>query len=401
MIKNISQIHIFFAIILILGLAALFIWVKTARASIGNLQIYSGSAEISRNGKAQPGSTGSDIHINDTIKIPTGSKVAIVLKDSSVIRLDEDTEVEVGELKYQDQKIKNATFKLTFGRLWSRVAPLEQSGNFEVETPTVVATVRGTSFNTTYKHEFTSIYVDRDSVDAALLENRDETQAIDQGFFLKMQNDRLKDDFQAGAKVPPEDFFDDWIRFNQAEDDKICKDKPKTPGCENYNFERSIPSPTPSPSPSPTSNVRGTSTLQKSTPKTTPSKTPTPTIFQTPAPSPTSTQFTNPTPTPTQTPTSTPIPTPIKKLINFVISHDNAANDCYPSCQFSSLAYFSDNPNLGVDVTKQTQWSLKSPYNGQITSNGFYTAGEAIGDVVYGQYNDWVASHTIYEPTIQ
>lgn len=374
------------AILLILLSVVGFVFASITTASIGNLQIYQGSAEVIRSGKIEPAKTGAGIRTSDTIKTADHSKIAVVLKDSSIVRLDANTEVEVGNIDYQGGKIKDADFKLKLGRFWSKVTPLSPGGNFNIETPTIVASVRGTRFNVTYRPELTSVYVNRRIVEVALKSDESAVQRVNAGTFLRMRNDHLQDDFKEQPKVPTSDLFDEWILFNIQEDEKICRQNPQTPECQDQNLlstPLSSASLTPvpdstadynTPGPSIQSPVRAASTVKPTT-----------------APSVTSSK-----PTPTPTPKPTPTPTPTKKLVNFTISHDNTQNDCYPTCQFSGWAYFSDNPNKAVDVTKNTtSWSLSQPSNGSISSSGLYTAGKIIGDTVIGKYQNSTANHVI------
>lgn len=301
MISLSNTAHKFF-ILAIIGLGILIlgglIFLQVASASVGNLQVYQGSAEIVRDGKTQSGKTGTDVHFKDTIKTPKGATVAIVLKDSSVVRLEAGSEVEIEELSYQGQKIKQASFKLKLGRLWSRVAPLEKDGQFEVETPTVVAAIRGTSFNTTYKAALTGIYVYQKKLTVSL--KTGQSQTVNTGLLLQMRNDKLEEDFLLGPKMPDASFFDSWIRFNQEEDDRICRENLETPGCEDY-FPQPVPTDSLQPSPISSPEVLGTTAP-------TPTRTLKPTTI--PSPQPTSDP---PTPNPTSTPTPTPTPTPTLK----------------------------------------------------------------------------------------
>lgn len=297
--KQLINIYTIIGIIVVLSLAiAFFVLAQTAKASVGNLQVYQGSTEVIREGKSVAGKTGLGIQVNDTLKIAPDSTVAIVLKDSSVVRLEAGSEIEIEELSYQGQKIKQASFKLKFGRLWSRVAPLENGGQFDVETPTVVAAIRGTSFNATYKADLTGIYVYQKKLTVSL--KTGQSQIVNTGLLLQMKNDKLEEDFLLGPKIPDTSFFDSWIRFNQEEDDKICRENRKTPGCEDY-FPQAVPTDSPQPSPTSSPEVLGTTAP-------TPTKTLKPTI--TPSPQPTSDP---PTPNPTSTPTPEPTPTPTLK----------------------------------------------------------------------------------------
>lgn len=389
-----QKVHILVVLggLILISLLGLFFWVQKTSAEIGKIQVFSGNAEIKSGGKTSDAKTGQGVKIKDTIKVSSGSKVSIVLKDSSVIRLDENTEVEVGNLEYGGQKIKDASFKLITGRLWSRVAPLESDGNFDVETPTLVASVRGTSFNTTFNPEVSGVYVYKRLVDVALKKDLSKSQTIVKDQLLRMQNEKLVEDFSKGPVIPDPSYFDDWIKFNQEEDNKICRDNPETPGCENGIF--STPSPTPSQTPTPSTSQAIKGAIYKPTlsPKVSPKTIPTQTPTSTSQP----TQVSNPTSTSVPL-TSTPTPVP-KKLVNFQITHNNTENDCNTSCQFSALAYFDDNPNKSVDVTKDATWSLKSPSHGSITASGFYTQGQIKGDTIQCSYANGSATHTIPPP---
>lgn len=386
------NILVILGVLILISLLGFFFWVQKTSAEIGNIQVFSGSAQIISSGKTSDAKTGQGVKVKDSIKVSGGSKVSIILKDSSVIRLDENTEVEVGSLGYKGQKIKDASFKLITGRLWSRVAPLESDGNFDVETPTLVASVRGTSFNTTYSPEISGVYVYKQTVGVALRKDLTKTQSVLQDQLLRMQNEKLDEDFSKVPVTPDPSYFDEWIKFNQEEDNKICRDNPEIPGCENETF--STPSPTPSQTPTPSTSQAIKGAISKptlSSPKVSPNATPTQT------PTATSQQIQTPIPTPTLILSPTPTPVP-KKLVKFEITHNNTDNDCYTSCQFSAWAYFDDNPNKAVDVTKNTKWSIESPAHGTITTSGFYTQGQTKGDTIIGSYGSASANHNIPPP---
>jgi hypothetical protein len=285
----------------------MFVWVQIANAAVGNLQIYKGAATIQRADKKETARTGFPVRLKDTITISPSSTVAIVLKDSSVVRLEAGSEVEVGDITYHEGKIKNASFRLKLGRLWSRVAPLDTNGSFEVETPTVTAAVRGTNFNTAYTDIHTQVYVYRHSVQVAVSSGH--AQTVPEGKVLDMQNAKLDADLQKAAVTPDAAFFDAWILFNQAEDDKICREHPATPGCRDY-FVKKVSSPTPSPTLTATPSAAPT-VFQKIFPTAIPTRIPTPTqtIRLQPSPTPTLKPTLPLSQPPTPTATKTPLPT--------------------------------------------------------------------------------------------
>lgn len=384
----------------LLGLGgAWFFWTKSASATVGTLQLYQGSAEIARGNKQLTGDSGTTVRLKDTIKSPPGSITAVVLKDGSVIRLDAGTEVEVANLEYKGEKISQALFKIKTGRMWSRVTPLSPDGQWQVETPTAVAAIQGTSFNTTYRDHFTGMYVYRNTVTGALLQNRGTAKRIEAGYLLRMRDDRLGEDFSSGPHVAPDDFFDAWIRFNQAEDDAL-DGVPSVP----------TPSLTPSLSPlaSPSSSPRYKPSVTALPPLPTYAR-PSPRVQSLrdvhPAPSvlavPSSTaspqsvisvQPTTPTPTPTpKNLTSLQPTTEPRQLTNLRLSY--TADQRKRSAQFTATAEYSD--KTSADVTTQAKWTLSSPANGTISSTGFYTAGKKPGDTIMATYQNMTSSTSV------
>lgn len=370
-------------LLIAVGVIVLFFSLSIARASIGTLRVYKGDAEITHNGQKTNSANGKEVFIKDSLKIAPDSTVAIALKDSSVIRLEAGSEVEIAELSYEGNKIKNAAFKLKTGRLWSRVAPLDKDSHFEVETPTAVAAVAGTSYNTTYRPEITGVYTYKRVVRVSLIHDSAKSTAVKAGELLQMRNSSLQEDFNTGVKPPPDEFFDDWIRFNQAEDDKICREAPTTPGCE----EESTNSPSPSsntetvttstPTDQPTSQLLRNSFTTLS-PSKTPSKKPTPTRQST---SDTSSGG-------TIAPTPTPTPKPEKKLTSLSLSSSKSQLNLQDKAilkvvatysdkstqDISTLASYTQNPSLGTltgnifTATKVGTTTIQSNYQG-IKSN--------------------------------
>ncbi len=211
--------YIALGVFIIVALGFLFWW-QVSQAGVGNLNIYSGSAEVFRKNKNLSGRTGLPIKVEDVVQVQRDSRVAIVLKDSSVIRLEAGSEVEVGELTYEGKKIKRAAFALKLGRLWSTVD--DSSGaNFNVETPSMVASVRGTSYNTDYLNASSRVYVESNAVKVALKSNRASFKAVLAGQLFTIHDGRLQEDFDRGPVPAPPEFFDNWIQFNQEEDRKL------------------------------------------------------------------------------------------------------------------------------------------------------------------------------------
>jgi hypothetical protein len=213
---------IIFGVIVTLVIGVGFFYVlRSVSAEVANLNIYNGSVDVVSGGNTKVGLTGTPIHVKDLVKVASGSRVSIILKDGTVIRLEAGSEVQIANLEYDGKIIKNAVFSLTIGRLWSRVKPLSQGANFQVETPTTVATVRGTSFGTDYQNSQSDIYVSSRLVGVNLKSSQIDTKEVIEDQLFTLRDGFLKDDFDKGPILAPSSFKDDWVMFNEREDIRL------------------------------------------------------------------------------------------------------------------------------------------------------------------------------------
>lgn len=98
----------------------------------------------------QKAKDGDTLVTGDRVRTLGNSKASIIFYDTSVTRLDENTEILIQEVNIDHDNYLNqdVEIELVLGRVWSRIISLlDLDSKFEVETSTVVATVRGTSFN--------------------------------------------------------------------------------------------------------------------------------------------------------------------------------------------------------------------------------------------------------------
>ena len=92
---------------------------------------------------------GEILSAGDRVRTLEDSSASIIFYDNSVMRLDESTEIKISELaidseNYLDQDVG---VELIVGRAWSRIMNLlDLDSSYEVQTSSVVATVRGTAF---------------------------------------------------------------------------------------------------------------------------------------------------------------------------------------------------------------------------------------------------------------
>ncbi len=308
-------------------LGGFFYWYQTTQASFGSLDIYSGSVDVVRSDKTLSGKTGLGIKPNDKIKVASGSRVAIVLKDGSVVRLEAGTELEVKDISYEGATIKNAIFKITVGRLWAKPKTLAPGANFRVETPKIEATVRGTSFNTDYLNQVSIEFVYKHQVDVNLTGGTD-TKTVYEGEIFRIRDSNLEEDFKAGpVKANPSD-LDNWFDFNEGLDDQLDS---KLSGNE------------PSTSVAPESSV-------------------TPTAF----PASDQNPLTSSTPTPTPK-----VLAPNVKLISLDLTSSGTSIIKGESLLFKVIGTYSDKTTS--NVTGQVNWNQSSQI-GSFQSSGWYRA---------------------------
>lgn len=109
--------------------------------------------------------SGQTIEDGDTLQSGSGTDATITFSNGSNLRLDENTQVTI------KASSSNISIRQTLGRTWSRVTKLlGQNESYEVETPTAVATVRGTTFSTTIDDEDTLVEGDSEKVEVSAYE---------------------------------------------------------------------------------------------------------------------------------------------------------------------------------------------------------------------------------------
>ena len=73
-----------------------------------------------------------------------------------------------------------------------------------METPSLVATVRGTSFNVSYTGISHDVYVSRHAVDVTLRSSMSGSQTVTAGRILRVREEHLIQDIGSGASILPQ-----------------------------------------------------------------------------------------------------------------------------------------------------------------------------------------------------
>jgi hypothetical protein len=144
--KNKPKKRIFLKILLVLvGIIVIYMaysFIKEQLTPIAVLIVNSGTAEVkSASGEWKTATSGMALKEGMSIKTLSGSKAIVVLRDSSVTRLDENTEITLTNLNKTDVSIIQAA-----GQTWTRLLKFSGISGYEIETSDALATVRGTAF---------------------------------------------------------------------------------------------------------------------------------------------------------------------------------------------------------------------------------------------------------------
>jgi len=129
----------FFAIIIILGI--LFFVSLTSGKIIGALlYVDEGVVQVDSGSGWKTAIDGMELSVNDKVQTLEG-KATIALYEGEIIRLEPNTQISIKELSQ-----KKITIGQEVGSTWSRLTKLGGVAEYSIETPTTVATVRGTGF---------------------------------------------------------------------------------------------------------------------------------------------------------------------------------------------------------------------------------------------------------------
>ncbi len=121
-----------------------------ALASKCTLSITSGNVDVILQGaeEEQAGTDGMSLDAGDRVITATDSQAELMFFDGSILTLESGTEVEITKLKGEEH-FRTILLKQWIGTTYSRVEKMVDSGSqYEIETPTALAAVRGTQFFT-------------------------------------------------------------------------------------------------------------------------------------------------------------------------------------------------------------------------------------------------------------
>jgi hypothetical protein len=109
-----------------------------------------GNADLLRPGikEKTPLSEGDKLEENDRVQTRPLSRIELALADGSFVRFNENTTFELTSLRFNEQKSSRLVkIKMFLGKTWAKVADLlGDNKDFEFQTKTATAGIRGTTF---------------------------------------------------------------------------------------------------------------------------------------------------------------------------------------------------------------------------------------------------------------
>ncbi len=143
----------------------------------------------------------------DEMELPVGAKVrtnpdstaSVILLEGEVVHLEPSTEISI-------DTVNADTIHVTqdYGETWNKVTKISGISTFEVETPTTVATVRGTEFFVISNADEDDVAVSEGNVEVTLTnasEAKEEVGPMDKMSFKKKNKQIIKSKFDDQAKI--------------------------------------------------------------------------------------------------------------------------------------------------------------------------------------------------------
>jgi hypothetical protein len=138
---------VIFSIVIVVFCIVGFFWLMQESGGLdAQLVINSGTVLVKHGGDSWDVATsGMLLYSSDSVRTGDNSSASIVFFKSSIVRLDSNTEVMIKELM-RAAEITNVTLDQSVGRTWNTIRNISGIDNYEVQTPTTVASVRATTF---------------------------------------------------------------------------------------------------------------------------------------------------------------------------------------------------------------------------------------------------------------
>jgi hypothetical protein len=140
-----KKILLIIPVIIIICIVGWILIIQSPAVAKAQLIIESGDVQIKHEkGQWIDAENGMDLFQSDSVKTGDNTAASIILFESSIIRLDSNTEVTIQEIIREEET--SVKIQQDEGRTWNTIRKISGIDNYEIQTPTTIASVRGTSF---------------------------------------------------------------------------------------------------------------------------------------------------------------------------------------------------------------------------------------------------------------
>jgi len=203
-------------IIIIICSVGFIVFVLTTSGNVAKAQLIidSGTVQVKHSGGSWiSAQNGMDLFQSDSLKTGPNASVSVIIFESSIIRLDNNTEITLKELIHRKGET-NVKIKQDAGRTWNTVSKISGIDNYEVQTSTTVASVRGTSFEVNIKEDGkTFVGIGKGTVNISRIKNSQVVETVQVNIDEAVSVEPDKIEFISYQK-------DDWVLKNQLKDEE-------------------------------------------------------------------------------------------------------------------------------------------------------------------------------------
>ncbi len=204
--------------IVIISIIGILWFTQSSNTVSAQLVINYGNVDIKHAGSSWIAATsGMLLYQSDALRTGDDTYASVILFESSIIRLDSNTEILLKEI-IQQAKTTNITIEQESGRTWNTIQKISGIDNYEIQTPTTVASVRGTTFDvniTTFGT--TNVSVLNGTVNVSKLLNGTILESIE-----VHENESVVVDPQTNESLGKKSLvMDEWILRNLGEDETL------------------------------------------------------------------------------------------------------------------------------------------------------------------------------------
>ena len=202
-----------------------FLWFTNLNVSNNvtvQLVIDSGLVEVKHVGSSwTSASNGMLLEQSDTIKTGKDTSASVILFKGSIIRLDSNTKIKIKEI-INDADKTYVKIEQDSGRTWNTISKISGIDDYEVQTPTTVASVRGTAFVVIVEPNGTTYY----GVSHGIVNVSSISDGVIQGSINVSGNESVivyVDKVGGSLEIKPFE-MDDWVLENLLKDDQFVTD---------------------------------------------------------------------------------------------------------------------------------------------------------------------------------